>query len=335
MQHPELHRILSEVEQARRAAHPLFTLVKATDSQGLRRADALNDAVGYAREHFKDFAEAKLKTIVCDLMPRNIVGAFGELRALRDLARVWPRGISTPSSGADFEIIVGDRQLKVEVTTPSGASNNTTELLESTNREGVIVEVSSIIPFGFPTDDKPGDTIQGNAISRLAALKQEEHQADESVPSILWVDLDNHEAFPLSIGAEQAHPLVGGPQEIISGALWWMNYGREGDPIFDRFELATHSRSVYELGFNARFERGSKFVGTISSINGLHLFHQNHRTVSRLDPMWITELAQLYGAKFEDWWVDWPSAGSLAARVYLARQSAIALSTKLWLPDGP
>lgn len=335
MPHPELEAILSEVEQARRAAHPLFTLIEATDSQGMRRAAALEDAVEYALQYFKDFAAAKRKTIVCDLKPRNIVAAFGELRALRDLARVWPRGVSTPSSGADFEISVGDRQLRVEVTTPSGASNNTAELLETTNRGGVSVEVSSITPFGFPTDDKPGDTIQGNAISRLAALKQEEHQADEKVPSVLWIDLDNHEAFPLSIGAEQAQPLVGGQQEIVSGALWWMNYGREGDPIFDRFELATHSRSLYALGFNARFERGSKYVGTVSSINGLHVFHQNHRTVTRLDPMWITELAQLYGAKFEDWWVDWPSAGSLAARVFLARQSAIALSAQLRLPDGP
>ncbi len=324
MAHEALRSILDEVEQSRKASHPLSSLVSANDDLGMRRAAALEASVCFAIEKFPSFAESKKRTIATDTQPRNIAAAFGELRALRDLGQVWPSNIATPSSGADFLITVGDRQLKVEVTTPSGALHDTKTLIEESVDESHSITASTVTPFGRPK--KPGDTVQGNAISRLAALKQSEHQAGEGVPCILWIDLNNSDAFPLPISNEQAQPLFGGQQELASGILWWMNYGRKGDPIFDYFELATLTKHFYTLEFDGRFVRGSKFVATVSAVDAAHLLHQNHSANATLDPAWTTELAQLSGAKFEDWWVDWPCAGSLVSRVALAQQSASCLT---------
>jgi hypothetical protein len=171
---------------------------------------------------------------------------------------------------------------------------------------------------------RQSDTIQGNAVSRLAALKQREHQADSEVPSILWVDLNNHLAFPLPLGASQAQPLLGGCSELVSGILWWMNYGQRGDPIFDTLSLGTFESKYYRLEFDARFSKESRFAATVCALDGLHLLHQNPQSAA-LTSDWIVELLQLSGARFEDWWVDWPRPGSLANEIAMARENSIEL----------
>ena len=164
-----------------------------------------------------------------------------------------------------------------------------------------------------------------DAALAVVELSEEEHQADGEVPSVLWIDFDNDHAFPLSIGSEHAQPHIGGRQSLTSGALWWMNYGRKGDPVFDNWELATSARRPYILEFEARFSRGSRFAATISAIDGKHILHQNHLRPSALHSDWIVELLQLSGGELEHWWVDWPNPSLLAARVAFARCDAHGL----------
>lgn len=156
-------------------------------------------------------------------------------------------------------------------------------------------------------------------------MKQQEHQAADDVPNILWIDFGNDRAFPLSVGPEQAQPHINGQSSLASGALWWMNYGKQGDPIFDEWDLTTGARRAYILEFNGRFARGSRFAATVCAVDGEHVLHQNAHSLTPLHPAWVVELLQLPGAKVDRCWLDWPSAGSLVNRVALARRDAHAL----------
>lgn len=335
MSRPILTELLAQVPLQHRATHPLTALVAADDHVGSRRASRTEQAFSRVRQLFQDYATAKEGSLVTEGDPNNASGTLGEIRALAELSYVFVDRIQTPTSGSDFLIMIGDRQLRVEVTTPAGSIKNTGLDLGTSNAGNVRVHATAIAPFGYPTEDKPQDTIQGNAVSRLASLKQRERQADQSVPSILWIDLENNRAFPLSIGASQAQPFVGGQRELTSGALWWMNYGRKGDPIFDKWELVIPERRSYLLEFDGRFTRGSRFVGTMCAIDEEHVFHQNYLVWSPLASDWIVELLQLRGAHIENWWIDWPSPGSLAAKVALARFDAHAMLTSRYPAEEP
>jgi hypothetical protein len=325
MPFPILNELLARVPESNRAAHPLTSLAHATDVQGERRAWQSEDALARARNLFPDYAKEKERLLVAERQSRNASGILGEFRALGELSYVFGSNIQTPKSGSDFLVTVGDRQLRVEVTTSAGSTKNT--LLDSETRQigNVRVRTTSTAPFGYPTEDKPQDRIQGNAVSRLSALKQGEHQADLTIPTVLWVDFGNPHAFPISIGASQAQPFLGGRESLVSGVLWWMNYGQKGDPIFDMWELTTAERQFYALEFDARFPKGSQFVGVVCAIDDQQILHENYLTGRQLSSDWIVELLQLRGARLENWWVDWPSRGNLSIRVELARAEAHAL----------
>lgn len=324
---PLIAGLLARVANERRQTHPLVRLNAAVDGVDRNRAVRTECALVRVRRLFPAYFTAKSNQIVEDPDPRNVVATLGEFRALSDLAYAWPNSITTPSAGADFDIQVGNRSLRIEVTTVGGATKNLHQKLEEWSRDAVSMSVTAHAPFSHPDGNREQDTKQGNAVSRLAGIKQKEHQAMGDAPTLLWMDFDSHIAFPLSIGEEQTQPLVGGPHELASGALWWMDYGRKGDPVFDSWKLAFSDHCHYLMEFDGRFARASKFRGTICAVDGVHIFHQNPYSEPSLSDDWIVELLQLPGARYDRWWVDWPDSRVLSRRVDDARAQSHRLLT--------
>ncbi|HEX7213663.1 MAG TPA: hypothetical protein VF578_05600, partial [Methylomirabilota bacterium] len=251
MEYPVISQLLAQVPSAAQAHHPLARLAVAQGDIGRRRAGHIEQAISRARKLFPKFASRKERLVVDDSDLNNVAATLGEFRALSDLACVFGSSIQTPDVGSDFLVTVGTRQLRIEVVTPAGSTKNTEIYFERLRIDNVSTTTTSIAPFGYPTEDKPGDTVQGNAVSRLAALKQKEHQADQTIPSVLWIDVENERAFPVSIGASQAQPFTSGHEELVSGAVWWASYGQLGDPVYDRWSLVTGERRSYKMELNS------------------------------------------------------------------------------------
>ncbi len=99
----------------------------------------------------------------------------------------------------------------------------------------VTTAVLDVMPFGAPDPAKQGDSLLTNAISRIASIKQDEHQIDPAKPFVLWLDLQDPTVWGLPISEEQLAPLYTEVKdgEVGSGALWFALYGRKGEPMIE------------------------------------------------------------------------------------------------------
>jgi hypothetical protein len=102
-------------------------------------------------------------------------------------------------------------------------------------RGGTIsVAVTTVAPFGSPDPEKEGDSFLTNVISRIARIKEREHQAQDTNPFILWIDLQNRNALG---GFDNSHDLVpiksGAGGYLSSGGYWHALYGRKGDTLVE------------------------------------------------------------------------------------------------------
>jgi len=97
---------------------------------------------------------------------------------------------------------------------------------------------ASVAPFGAPDAAKEGDSVLTNVISRIAAIKEREHQAQDNRPFVLWVDLQNTNTlggFDFSFELEPTKSGIRGGVE--SGGYWHALYGRKGDLLLENEEF--------------------------------------------------------------------------------------------------
>lgn len=94
-------------------------------------------------------------------------------------------------------------------------------------------------PFGAPDPEKPGDSVLTNAIQRVAAVKEREHQAASAQPFVIWADLQSVETMRFDY-SDHLQPLMSWNGVLESGAYWHALYGRKGDMLFE--SGMSHSR---------------------------------------------------------------------------------------------
>lgn len=157
--------------------------------------------------------------------PRNVLSALGELRAYADLlslpgVKIQPHAAN--EGGADFKLTRGGHTIgKVEVFT----------LLPRPNCSLRIDDIVEIIPLSNTNSFRAGDTIGQDAVSKIASMKQDEHQIDKNVTTIYYVDTQVLMAgFSVS---EMFLPLTSKNGAIISGSFYQAFYGRRGDVILE------------------------------------------------------------------------------------------------------
>jgi hypothetical protein len=158
----------------------------------------------------------------------------------------------------------------------------------------------------------------------LATIKQDERQFGKTDWAILWLDFDDPNAFPLPIGTSQCLPIIGGGQQLSSGALWWAHYGQRGDPLFDRYPLREPGAVLYAMEFDGRFKRGSRVSVVLIYLDGTLYAFENHAAVPMPEQL-ACDLVQLDSFNFEHSWLNWPVPGSLSLRIEAAREAASRL----------
>lgn len=203
---------------------------------------------------------------------------LGELRAYGALLEAGyavkpiPRSLKpTP----EFEVTGGGKTFIVEVhskqfdsNTEEGLRKFREQTAEEPQQPGVTSHVHFTFPFGRPTPEKSGDSTTTNAISRLCAIKQREHQLSEEIPSILWLDFQDLYTWNMSLGSEQFEAIISSKEHLTSGALWYAFYGWKGAPVFEQvhtlhLDFAYQKREMLHEG---RFRSSQKVSAVVVSL---------------------------------------------------------------------
>ena len=242
--------------------------------------------------------------------------AYGAM--LKSSLNVEPVPTAKNTRTADYLVNVGGEQVIVEVHAKQ-YSNTTVDKLNAFHKEtrdavmragpGVGVYSHWVVPFGEP---KLGESVTENVISRVAQTKQDEGQADESKPSVLWLDFQDP-TWSLVIEPTQAIPLQYWRESFWSGPFWYAFYGYPGLPIFEDHYLGMLGKQV-RMRHYGKFRQGSKFSAClVATRRGLYLL-ENPWAINVLPDLFIEHVFQMEGFNFVCSWLNWPD-GRLRQRV--------------------
>jgi hypothetical protein len=198
--------------------HPLTSLVLGEDSRTKDVAMRSDKCVQLVKNANEQWLKEKVKIILEDKDSSNVSASLGEIRAYGELIWVWGTDITAEKSGSDFSLEANGKTVKIEVNTPQHRPNRHTLDHESFGSDIIKGKMYEIFPFGWP--EREIDNVQGEAVSKIAAIKQKEHQFDNNdAINVLWIDLKDPALWVLGFGTEQFLPLSAFQEEIISGTF--------------------------------------------------------------------------------------------------------------------
>lgn len=232
------------------ACHPMRELlVESNPTTTTVSAFDLVYAVG--DRHWLEGAKRDVDAIPNPGSPRmDDVAAFnsvlGELRAYADLLRIPGYVVSSSGrgkEGPDFTLTNKNdgHIVRVEVFSYPPRPDYVIEIGSPTKQCftdpklgscSITTQIAVQDPFGFPDENKPGDSTTANMISKICARKGSESQLASNEDSLLFVDL---QTVPIStVMIEHVTPILyGNSGEVTSGAIWYAFYGKKGYPIFE------------------------------------------------------------------------------------------------------
>jgi hypothetical protein len=178
-------------------------------------------------------------------------GAQAEFHIVLDnietIIEVWSRNLS------EKERASVDSQLK---------KSSRTRVIEG---QALTSAEAAIAPFGAPDPKKKGDSFLTNAISRIAQIKDKEHQVHADKPFVVWVDLQSHEGLLFDYSS-QLQPLMCWHGALSSGGYWHGLYGRKGDLILEggggmtRMNVMQHDGRFFQVMKHGERTRVSAFI---------------------------------------------------------------------------
>ena len=239
---------------------------------------------------------------------KNCSSLFGEIRAIDNCYSVWYNKLlpSQKDEGPDFLAEDGVSWI-IEVNTPSEAADAKSEIEKKckSQRSPINFEIQEICPFGTPPNSRKDkhDNVQGEAVSKIAQIKQDEHQFKEDKINVLYVDLLDPIAFPLNIMDEQYSPLIAGNNGFFtSGAIWWAMYGKKRDPIWCEYAGWWGARLPYIMEFNGKLNKKSKIDFVVFSLPSKTIVFQN--PYRKIPPKAILTMTKWNDFSLNESWLD-------------------------------
>ena len=300
------------------------TILKLTELLTVKEQDAVKKNTGTARPHPVGLllsredgnslhavnVERALKQVgIADMawiekMKPRIIGpdvteaasALAELRAYGALLeagyKVSPVVIKNSEPTPEFEISDGAYRAVVEVhakqyneDTEKGLQEHRKMIASQPSSPGVAVYTHVVHPFGRPVPGKPGDSTATNAISRICAIKQKEHQLSDDKPSILWLDFQDLYSGDMALTTEQFQPLSSWNENITSGALWYALYGWKGAPILEHLHyshLLGFPSQITRMAHDGRFLTSKRLSAVIVSLSRATILAESPRDEKQL-----------------------------------------------------
>jgi hypothetical protein len=157
----------------------------------------------------------------------------------------------TPMDGTETVIKVWTRNLSVNDREKFADELATSARTHAVDGGNVTIRTAAVAPFGTPTPGKKGDTVLTNMISRIAAIKEREHQAHDQRPFVHWIDLQSHDALMFD-SSSHLQSLSSSNGAVCSGGYWHALYGRKGDKLlepsggFVRSNVMQHEGRYYQ-----------------------------------------------------------------------------------------
>ncbi len=213
------HEILSEAEiehlralyTPARGAHPLVSVAlhRGGPQQPTQISTNTCRALRHVLRNFPDWARNLRKRLLDTNDWTNAQSALAEIRACGALVEAgFPVQLggknAATGSKAEFHVSMDGEETIIEVWCRNLSEPDRTrianELAKSARTEivrggRITISSAAIVPFGTPTPGKKGDTILTNMISRIAAIKEREHQAHDQRAFVVWIDLQSDDAL--------------------------------------------------------------------------------------------------------------------------------------------
>jgi hypothetical protein len=287
--------------------HPLTSLVLGEGSRTKDVAIRSDKCVQLVKDVNEQWLKEKVKIILEDEDSSTVSASLGEIRAYGELIWVWGDDIKAGRSGSDFSLETNGKKVKIEVNTPQHRTKRHTLDHESFGTDRIKGKVYEIFPFGWP--EREIDNVQGEASSKLAAIKQKEHQFEKDSINILWIDLKDPTLWVLDFGIEQFLPLSAFREEITSGAFWNAFYAKKDTYIFDQLSMHGLASRIYKIEYNGRFWSDSLIDFVIADTRTDQIIFQNHSRDNCIPNRLYQSLHRFFGFNLELSWLDWPRKG--------------------------
>lgn len=191
-----------------------------------------------------------------------------------------------------------------------------------------------VTPFGAPNPTKQGDSVLTNAISRIASIKQDEHQIDTAKPFVLWLDLQDPTVWHLPISEEQLAPLYTESKdgEVGTGALWFALYGRKNDPMVETSGFTYHVRRMLHDGrfFQTIKSHGgpTRISAVVYSLPNATVLMEHPQPSNPLPPKFRASLLKTPFFRLDRSLCEW-NTGIVSARIDAEKKAVDAAATAL------
>jgi hypothetical protein len=222
---PKTHKVHPLIYQLKRGGlqnDPCASQVLANQERALKAClrDLKGDAHAWAKEHLNLAGDEK-----------NIANASSMLAENRAFGYLWEAGCTVipvrvgRGPTEDFRATYSGDSFGVEVHCKQMNQGQSSALaVFNAGPPGT----HSIFPAGKP---RPKETTAENVASKFAGIKPGASQASASIPSIIWLDLQDEDWWILD--GSYAQPIVVSQQLYFSSGLWHAVYGKKGIPIFE------------------------------------------------------------------------------------------------------
>lgn len=296
------------------ALHPLLSLVLGTDTNTVSIAHYTEQCLKRILATEPLWARDKIRTILNDSDFFNVSACLGEIRAYGALLNIGTSAIKANRTGSDFKFEIEGRPFRVEVNTPQHTGNK--HIIDHgvhSTPLGTVKEME-IFPFGFPEREK--DNAKGEAISKLASIKQDEHQLSQDAVNILWLDFYDPALWPLGFGQEEYFSVFSFQQEISSGIVWNALYAKRGTNIYDCFSTYGARYPIYQMEYDGRLWKKESVIDfVIANTRTDTIAFQNPTRSQPIPRRFFHQLFNLPSFKIELSWLDWPTNNLLADRI--------------------
>jgi hypothetical protein len=325
--------------------HPLLHILRSADPAGNRshgHADlvlmntewAIAAITHRGGNKLRDWL-AKRVQFVCHKKDFAIVAAaLGEIRAggfltdaRFDVEPVREGKAKTP----EFKVTLSSGPLFVEVHTRNMHEKEAAALREfhdapfPQHRDVGGVKEHVVHPMGKP---KPGETNAENVAQKFAGIKPRGEQVPKEYPAILWLDLQDEDAWTFGPCAAEPVWVDGRDGDFFTSGLWHAFYGVKGTPLFEAHAVARRpvDRPAF-LPFHGTFAQHDAWSAVVLGMASATVVFENPTARHRLPPDFFGPATRLFRFDYGLSWLDWPpGTRPLADRVQDTRAMLGALA---------
>lgn len=253
---------------------------------------------------------------------------WGEIRALGYLLNAnidvsFPE-VKKDQKRPEFILDFDGKKVIVEVKSEQMNAGEARELeefhkaTETPSKQGFTSNIKVITPCGRPGEN---ENVTINAIHKLAQIKSNETQVSETIPSILWVDLQD-EAWGLVMNPDSTFPIRSWKGAFCSGEFWYAMYGWKGAPVYESIY------EIIEMPHDGRFNQKTRFDAVVFSLERSVFMLENHNSSKPLPVEAIQAFLRLPWFRFEHCHLNWP-ANNLKSRIACEKDRILSLKNNI------